>query len=139
MIHSSPKIVCVAINFYKHLIQVPPPIRLGHQFLDAFPPNFLREYRPNLFHQNRIVSWLTSIPRSCSRSSTLRRDSGKRTYNITATRANSRFNRLFSVAWSSLVITSADLEYFFTHANSECVLTPIRLDTSATGYPRVVI
>ena len=41
---------------------------------------------PNLFHQNRTVSWLISIPRSCKRSSTLRSDSGKRTYNITARR-----------------------------------------------------
>ena len=31
---------------------------------------------PNLFHQNRTVSWLTSIPRSCRRSSTLRSDNG---------------------------------------------------------------
>ena len=38
------------------------------------------------FHQNRIVSWLTSIPRSWRRSSTLRSDSGKRTYIITARR-----------------------------------------------------
>ena len=31
-----------------------------------------------------MASWLTPIPRSWSRSSTFRRDSGKRTYNITA-------------------------------------------------------
>ncbi len=41
---------------------------------------------PNLFHQNRTVSWLISMPRSCSRSSALRRDSGYRMYNITASR-----------------------------------------------------
>jgi hypothetical protein len=40
----------------------------------------------NKFHQNRMVSWLTSIPRSSSRSSTLRRDNGNRTYIITASR-----------------------------------------------------
>ena len=34
---------------------------------------------PNLIHQNGTVSWLTSMPRSCSMSSTLRSDSGKRT------------------------------------------------------------
>ena len=33
---------------------------------------------PNLFHQKRTVSWLISMPRSCSRSSTLRSDSGNR-------------------------------------------------------------
>ena len=31
---------------------------------------------PNLFHQNRTVSWLISMPRSCRRSSTLRSESG---------------------------------------------------------------
>ena len=40
------------------------------------------------------------------------------------TRANSRFNRLFSAAWSSLLSASDDVGYFFTHEYSECVLTP---------------
>jgi hypothetical protein len=35
---------------------------------------------------NRTVSWHTSIPRSWSRSSTLRSESGNRTYSITAKR-----------------------------------------------------
>ncbi len=41
---------------------------------------------PNLFHHKRTVSWLISMPRSWRRSSTLRRDSGNRTYIITARR-----------------------------------------------------
>lgn len=41
---------------------------------------------PNRCHQNRMVSWLTSTPRSCSRSSTFRSESGNRKYNITARR-----------------------------------------------------
>ena len=41
---------------------------------------------PNLCHQYLTASWLTSMPRSCSKSSTLRRDSGNRTYSITARR-----------------------------------------------------
>src|SRR5208337_2715947 len=41
---------------------------------------------PNRFHQNRTVSWLMSIPRSASRSSTLRSDSGYLTYIITTRR-----------------------------------------------------
>jgi hypothetical protein len=51
---------------------------------------------PNLFHQKRIVSWQTSIPRSKSRSSTLRNDSGKRTYISTTSRITSgdELNRL---------------------------------------------
>ncbi|SCX86704.1 hypothetical protein SAMN05660666_00092 [Novosphingobium aromaticivorans] len=35
---------------------------------------------PKLFHHTRTVSWQMSIPRSNSRSSTLRSDNGKRTY-----------------------------------------------------------
>ena len=41
---------------------------------------------PNRFHQNRTVPWLMSMPRSNTRSSTLRNDSGNRTYIITARR-----------------------------------------------------
>ena len=41
---------------------------------------------PNRFHQKRTVSWQMSMPRSCSRSSTLRSDSGNRMYIITARR-----------------------------------------------------
>src|SRR5271169_4321580 len=44
---------------------------------------------PNRFHQNRTVSWLMSIPRSASRSSTLRSDSGYLTYIITTRRITS--------------------------------------------------
>jgi hypothetical protein len=40
----------------------------------------------NLFHQNQNVSWLISMPRSCSRSSTFRSDNGNRMYIITARR-----------------------------------------------------
>ena len=35
---------------------------------------------PKRVHQNRTVSWLIPIPRSCSRSSTSRSDSGNRMY-----------------------------------------------------------
>ncbi len=41
---------------------------------------------PKRFHQKRTDSWLISIPRSCSKSSTFRSDSGNRTYIITARR-----------------------------------------------------
>ena len=39
---------------------------------------------PSLYHQKRTVSWLISILRSCSRSSTLRSENGNRTYIIAA-------------------------------------------------------
>jgi hypothetical protein len=44
---------------------------------------------PNLFHQKRTVSWLMSMPRSNSRSSTFRNDRGKRTYISTTRRITS--------------------------------------------------
>ena len=44
---------------------------------------------PNRFHQKRIVSWQTSMPRSNSRSSTFRRESGNRTYIMTTSRMTS--------------------------------------------------
>ena len=43
----------------------------------------------NLFHHSRTVSWQMSIPRSNSRSSTLLRRSGKRTYISTTSRITS--------------------------------------------------
>jgi hypothetical protein len=46
---------------------------------------------PNLFHQNRTVSWLISMPRSCKRSSTFRSESGNRTYIITARRISALY------------------------------------------------
>jgi hypothetical protein len=44
---------------------------------------------PNRFHHNRTVSWQMSMPRSKSRSSTLRSDSGKRIYIMTNSRITS--------------------------------------------------
>jgi hypothetical protein len=44
---------------------------------------------PNRFHQWRTVSWQISMPRSCSRSSTFRSDSGYFTYIITVSRITS--------------------------------------------------
>lgn len=41
---------------------------------------------PNRCHQNRIVSWQMSMPRSWSRSSTVRSDRRNRMYIITARR-----------------------------------------------------
>jgi transposase-like protein len=48
-----------------------------HGRTEAIVTDGLRSYGgPNLFHQSRTVSWQMSMPRSNSRSSTLRRDSG---------------------------------------------------------------
>ena len=43
-------------------------------------------FGPKRFHQNWTVAWLTSIPRSAKRSSTLRSDSGYFTYISTVRR-----------------------------------------------------
>ena len=56
---------------------------------DASLPNLGGEHWPKRFVQNRMVSWLMSIPRSANRSSTLRSDSGYRTYIITTKRMTS--------------------------------------------------
>jgi len=44
------------------------------------------EHWTNLFHQVRTFSWLISMPRSWSKSSTCRSESGNRTYIVTAKR-----------------------------------------------------
>jgi hypothetical protein len=44
---------------------------------------------PNLFHHSLTVSCEMSMPRSNSRSSTFRKESGKRTYIITTSRITS--------------------------------------------------
>ncbi len=54
--------------------------------LNAAPPISAAKIVPNRFHQNRTVSGVMSMPRSCSRSSTFCGDSGYRTYIITASR-----------------------------------------------------
>ena len=66
---------------------------------------------PNLFHQNRTVSWLILMPRSCRRSSTLRSESGKRTYSITAKRMI-----------SGLVLKYLNGEYFVMRRGYETAL-----------------
>jgi len=53
------------------------------------PPHPAANIGPNLFHQNRTVSWQMSTPRSDNISPTFRSDSGYRTYSITAMRITS--------------------------------------------------
>jgi hypothetical protein len=45
-----------------------------------------QQARSHAFQQKRTLSWLISMPRSCSMSSTFRRDSGNRMQSITARR-----------------------------------------------------
>jgi hypothetical protein len=57
-----------------------------HKNLVEVPSISAANLGPNRFHQARTVSWLISTPRSWSKSSTCRSESGNRTYIITAKR-----------------------------------------------------
>jgi len=39
MINSPPKVVCLAVDFYEHLVQVPLPVRMSAEFLNPFLPD----------------------------------------------------------------------------------------------------
>jgi hypothetical protein len=87
-----------AADLYVDLVEVPAPLAKSTHAADPLPPHLSSKYRPkpvpanigpNLFHQNLIVSWQRSMPRSNSRSSKFRSDSGYRTYIITTTRITS--------------------------------------------------
>ena len=100
MVDGTPKVAELAVGLHKHLVQVPAPLRIAAHVRDASLTDLGGEHGPNRFHQNRTVSWLMSIPRSVKRSSTLRSDSGYRTYIITTRRMTSGellkyWNRLF--------------------------------------------
>lgn len=83
VINSTPEVVSFALHSHKGLARVPSPFRERAQLLHPLPP----DRRPQISdHQKRTVSWLTSMPRSNSRSSTFRSESGNRIYNITARR-----------------------------------------------------
>lgn len=45
MIHGTPKVMLLAIDLYENLIQVPLPIGIGAEILDAFPADLGGEYR----------------------------------------------------------------------------------------------
>ena len=84
VIDGSPKIVAFAVELHENLVDV-------HCHREKARNCWMRRLRisdanigPNRFCHNRMVSWPTSMPRSCSRSSTFRSDIGNRTYSITA-------------------------------------------------------
>ena len=98
VIDGPPKVMSLTIDLHDHLLghasmpcRATPSSRCQRHLLDRMPET--RRFRisaanngPNRFHQNRTVSWLISMPRSCSRSSTCRNDSGNRIYSITVRR-----------------------------------------------------
>ena len=75
VVDGSPELVPIAVDLFKTSSSC------QRQWLDIKPETqrfriSVANIGPNRFHQNRTVSWLISIPRSCRRSSTLRSDSG---------------------------------------------------------------
>jgi hypothetical protein len=89
VIDSPPQVAELAVDLHEHLIQMPTPLGEAAQTRNTVLSDLCREHRAKRFHQNRIVSGLMSIPRSASRSSTLRSDRGYRTYIITTRRITS--------------------------------------------------
>ena len=73
----------LSVDLHEDLVDVPAPVFEGRMRDTRWRRISPASIGPNLFHQYRTVSWHMSIPRSNSRSSTLRSDNGNRTYIIT--------------------------------------------------------
>ena len=86
VINGSPKVMRLSADLYKNLIRCHCQFEYDRIQLTRFLRISAANIGPNLFHQNRTVSWLISTPRSCKKSSTLWSESGKQTYSITARR-----------------------------------------------------
>jgi hypothetical protein len=76
VIYRAPQVVRLTVDLRKNLVQVLLPIRMSAKVLNPFFRIAVANNGPNRFHQKRTVSWLISIPRSCSRSSKFRSESG---------------------------------------------------------------
>ena len=79
----------LAIGLHDHLVEMPSPVTKPAHAENALTTNVPASSGPNLFHHSRTVSLQMSIPRSWSRSSTLRSESGYRTYIMTTRRMTS--------------------------------------------------
>src|ERR1700688_2567382 len=64
------------LDLHKHLVQTPSPQRVAAHLRHPLLSDLGGEHRTKPIPPNRTVSWLMSIPRSASRSSTLRSDGG---------------------------------------------------------------
>src|SRR5271166_1753761 len=89
MVDGAPEIAEFAVVLHEGLVQMPPPLGIATHVRHPLLSDLGGEHWANRFHQNRTVSWLMSNPRSASRSSTLRSESGYRTYIITTKRITS--------------------------------------------------
>lgn len=82
----SPQVVHLVVDLHVDLVEVPSPLCIGAHLLDPLPAYLGGDIGPNRFRQSRTVSWQMSMPRSASRSSAFRSDSGYFTYIITTRR-----------------------------------------------------
>ena len=79
----------LSVDLHVDLVQVPPPMGVRRIACTRFLRISAANIGPNRFHQCLTVSWQMSMPRSCSRSSAFRSDSGNFTYIITTSRITS--------------------------------------------------
>ena len=89
VVNGAPEIAELAIDLHEDFVQMPSPFDVAVNARKALLPDLAANIGPNRFHQKRMVSWLMSIPRSASRSSTFRSESGYFTYIITTRRITS--------------------------------------------------
>jgi hypothetical protein len=89
VIYSAPEVVRLAVDLYVDLIEVPPPVAESPHAADQPLADVGGEHRaePVPPQMNSLVA--NVYPRSNSRSSTLRNESGKRTYILTTRRITS--------------------------------------------------
>src|SRR5271167_3387313 len=71
MVDGAPEIAELAVDLHKHLVQMPSPLRVAAHLRHPLLSDLSGEHRTKPVPPNRTVSWLMSIPRSASRSSTL--------------------------------------------------------------------
>jgi hypothetical protein len=89
MIDRTPEVAHLAADLHVHLFQMPPPMAEAADAATHWRRMSAANSGSERFHQSLTVSWQMSIPRSSSRSSTLRGDNGDHTYIITTSRITS--------------------------------------------------
>ena len=89
MVDCAPQITELAVDLHEHLIKMKTPLRIAAHVRDPFLSDLGGEHWTKPVPPKPDCLVADSIPRSASRSSTLRSDSGYRTYIITTRRITS--------------------------------------------------
>jgi hypothetical protein len=89
VINRAPQVVTLAVDPAEHLVEVPAPVTKPQHARDTFPSDISCKQRPKPVPPQPYRLVANVEPRSNSRSSTLRRDNGNRTYVITTNRITS--------------------------------------------------